>query len=380
MRIVLAPDSFKGSATAIEVCRAMNDGIQRVSHDNEVVFAPMADGGEGTVENLTTAYNGETIKVQVTGPAGDTVLAEYGILNGELCIIEVAETSGLTLVAEKERNPLTATTYGLGQIITDALDKGCRTFVIGLGGSATNDGGCGMASALGYEFEFEDGIKIPAGGGSLKGLKAIKTDKADKRIFESDFRIACDVKNPLCGENGASYIFGPQKGATEEMLPVLDENLKNLAEVIRRDLGKDVLDVPGAGAAGGLGAGAIAFLNGNLYEGVKIIAELLELEDQIKKSDIVFTGEGRCDLQTLGGKTPFGVASIASKYGIPSVIIAGDVDSRLKASQIEGEIEIIGIKTEGMTLEYARGHVYNLISDATKASFTEFVTGFRGPK
>lgn len=373
MRIVLAPDSYKGSATAIEVCRAMNEGLQRVGCDYDVVFSPMADGGEGTVENLTSAYEGQTISVQVTGPVGRPVTAKYGILKGGLCIIETAEASGLTLVEEGERNPLVSTTYGLGQIITDALDRGCRTFVIGLGGSATNDGGCGMAAALGYEFIFDDGCRIPLGGGCLKDLISIRTEKVDKRIFESEFRIACDVRNPLCGLNGASRIFGPQKGASEEMISVLDDNLRHLAEIIHRDLGEDVLNMPGGGAAGGLGAGAVSFLKGRLHEGVKIIAELLELDKKIKGSDIVFTGEGRCDLQTLNGKAPCGVVSIANSYGIPSVIIAGDVDPRLKASQIEGIREIIGIKKDNMTLDYAKGHVYELIADATEASFERFI-------
>lgn len=373
MRIVLAPDSYKGSATAIEVCRAMNEGLQRVGCDYDVVFSPMADGGEGTVENLTSAYEGQTISVQVTGPVGRLVTAKYGILKGGLCIIETAEASGLTLVEEGERNPLVSTTYGLGQIITDALDRGCRTFVIGLGGSATNDGGCGMAAALGYEFIFKEGCRIPSGGGCLKDLISIRTDKVDRRIFESEFRIACDVRNPLCGTNGASHVFGPQKGASEEMICVLDDNLRHLAEIIQRDLGENVLNMPGAGAAGGLGAGAVAFLKGRLHEGVKIIAELLKLDEKIKGSDIVFTGEGRCDLQTLNGKAPYGVVSIANSYGIPSVIIAGDVDPRLKALQIEGIREIIGIKTENMTLDYAKGHVYDLIADATMASFERFV-------
>ncbi|MGN0702343.1 MAG: glycerate kinase [Lentihominibacter sp.] len=373
MRIVLAPDSYKGSATAIEVCRAMNEGLQRVGSDNEVIFSPMADGGEGTVENLTAAYDGQTVCVQVTGPVGRPVTAKYGILKGGLCIIETAEASGLTLVEAEERNPLVSTTYGLGQIITDALDRGCRTFVIGLGGSATNDGGCGMAAALGYEFIFEEGSRIPSGGGCLNNLVSIRTANVDKRVFESEFRIACDVRNPLCGLDGASHVFGPQKGASEEMISLLDDNLRHLAEIIHRDLGEDVLNMPGAGAAGGLGAGAVAFLKGRLHEGVKIIAELLNLDEKIKGSDIVFTGEGRCDLQTLNGKAPYGVVSIANSYGIPSVIIAGDVDPRLKASHLAGIREIIGIKTEDMTLDYAKGHVYDLIADATRASFERFI-------
>ena len=368
MKVVLAPDSFKGSASALEVCRAMARGVSSACESAEIVFAPMADGGEGTVETLVQAYNGRTETVTVTGPAGLPVNAKYGIILKNLCVIEMAESSGITLVPKAALNPMTATTYGLGQLILDALDKGCKTFVIGLGGSATNDGGAGMAQALGYELLDDGGNEIGQGGGALDRLSSIRTDGVDKRLAGADFRIACDVKNPLCGPDGASRIFGPQKGATEKDVEILDGNLKHFAEIIKRDLGKDVSDVPGAGAAGGLGAGAMAFLGGNLHEGFSIISGLLNLESRIQDADLVITGEGKCDSQTLGGKTPFGVVSLAYKHKVPSLIIAGEVSEGLEPLRDMG-VEIVGIKTKDMSTDYAMKHVLELIECVEMTSY-----------
>lgn len=366
MRVVLAPDSYKGSASALDVCSAMAEGIRDVCPEAEIVMAPMADGGEGTVENLISAYDGRFEEVKVTGPAGRPVKARYGIMQDGLCIIEMAETSGLVLLNEDEMNPLLTTTYGLGELIIDALCKGCKTFVMGIGGSGTNDGGCGMAAALGYKFLDADGSEIPLGGGALDRLDSINTDNVDKRLYDASFLIACDVTNPLCGPNGASFVFGPQKGADDEVVRILDKNLKHLSEIIKRDLGVDVCDYPGAGAAGGLGAGSMAFLGGSLKEGVKIIADLLDLEQKIKGADLVFTGEGRCDHQTLGGKAPFGVASVAFANEVPSVIIAGSVGEGVEPFYDMGVREIIGIKNEDMTLEYAKAHARKLIRAAAR--------------
>lgn len=378
MKVVLAPDSFKGSASAMDVCEAMKEGIREIDPNVDIAMAPMADGGEGTVENLVQAYSGQTVAVEVMGPAGKPVTAKYGILRGAqfgegLCVVEVAETSGLTLLRKEERNPMKTTTYGFGQLILDALDKGCKRFVIGLGGSGTNDGGCGMAMALGYELLDEAGMQIGLGGGSLADLAEIRTEHVDPRIFEADFMVACDVKNPLCGTDGASHVFGPQKGATPEDVQVLDANLKRLAEVIKRDMGRDVLEVPGAGAAGGLGAGTMAFLNGTLREGIKIISELLELAQKVSDADLVFTGEGRCDFQTLKGKTPFGVVSVAEEYHVPSIIVAGSVGEGLEPFYDKGVIEIIGLQKEGMTIEYAKKHAQELIKAETKNAFSRFL-------
>jgi len=365
MRIVLAPDSFKGSATALEVCQAMKDGIQRACSDAEIIMAPVTDGGEGLVENLAAACGGERVEVQVTGPAGKPVTAQYAILPGGEAVIEMAQAAGLTLLAEAERNPLETTTYGVGQMIRDALDRGCKSFLLGLGGSATNDGGCGMAAALGYAFLDEAGREISPGGGHLGELTEIKTDKVDPRLADADFVAACDVRNPLCGENGASYVFGPQKGATPDDVKTLDENLSHLADLIQRDLHKDVRDIPGAGAAGGMGAGCMAFLNGRLEEGIKLVSERLQLEDKIKGADLVITGEGKLDKQTLSGKAPLGIVSLAHRYGVPAVIIAGEADPEIS---IEGVHQIIGIREDGMSLEYAKEHVCQLVAEAAKNS------------
>lgn len=374
MKVVLAPDSFKGSLSALEVAEAMRNGILNVDPYAEIEAAPMADGGEGTCDNVIQAFDGSREYVEISGPVGKPVTAGYGIFQENKCVIEVAESSGLTLLTPEERNPLRTTTYGLGQLIKDALDKGCRTFVIGLGGSATNDGGAGMAAALGYGLLDEGGNPIPCGGGGLDRLSRITTENVDKRIFESDFLIACDVKNPLCGKNGASCIFGPQKGADDDMIKVLDKNLGHFADIIYKDLGKAIADIPGAGAAGGLGAGTVAFLNGKLAEGVTIIAELSELDRKIRGADLVFTGEGKCDSQTLNGKTPFGVASIAKKNNVPAYIIAGIVGSGVEPLYDKGVRKIYGIKTKDMTVEYSLANAKKLITEAASRAYTDFIS------
>jgi len=375
MRIVLAPDSFKGSATALEVCLAMEEGVQRVCSDAEIILAPVTDGGEGLVENLTAACGGERIRLSVTGPAGRPAAAAYAILSDGVCVIEMAQAAGLTLLSEEERDPLVTTTRGVGEMILDALDRGCRRFIIGLGGSATNDGGCGMAAALGYGFRDEDGQEIGPGGGSLGRLAEIRTDHVDERIADADFVIACDVKNPLCGANGASHVFGPQKGATAAAVRILDQNLGHLADIIKRDLSQDIRDIPGAGAAGGMGAGCVAFLGGRLEAGIRIVTERMRLEDSIRGADLVFTGEGKWDRQTLSGKAPYGIVSLAKKHGVPSVVIAGDADPETRAAGMEGVRGIIGIRKEGMTLEYAMQHVRQLVADAAEEAMTAFTGG-----
>lgn len=373
MKVVLAPDSFKGSLSALEVVEAMREGILNVDPDAEIEPAPMADGGEGTTDNVIQAFNGSKEYVEISGPMGKPVTAKYGIFKENKCVIEVAESSGLTLLKPDELDPLHTTTFGLGQLIKDALNKGCRTFVIGLGGSATNDGGAGMAAALGYRLLDAAGNDIPHCGGALNRLSRIAADDVDERIFESDFLIACDVKNPLCGENGASVVFGPQKGADAEAVKLLDDNLKHFAEIIYRDLGKQVADIPGAGAAGGLGAGTVAFLDGKLAEGVSIIAELSELEQKIRGADLVFTGEGKCDSQTLNGKTPYGVAAIAKRNGVPAYIIAGTVGNGIEPLYDNGVKKIYGIKTEEMTVEYSQANARTLIIKTAARAYSEFV-------
>ena len=323
MKIVVAPDSFKGSLTAIEVSDAIEQGIREIFPEAEIVKIPMADGGDGTVQCLVNATGGEILKEKVTGPLGDEVLASYGILGDKkTAVIEMAEASGLNLVPENQRNPLITTTYGTGQLIKAALDQGCRKMIIGIGGSATNDGGTGMLQALGAKLLNQEGKEIGFGGGELKKVFRIDTKCLDNRLSETEVLIASDVSNPLCGPKGAARIYGPQKGATPEVIKELDESLAYFAEIIKRDLNKDVKDIPGAGAAGGLGASLIAFLNAELRPGIDIVIEIVKLEQAIKGADLVITGEGKIDSQTIYGKAPIGVARIAKKYNIPVIAVA----------------------------------------------------------
>jgi len=323
MKIVVAPDSFKGSLTAVEVSDAIEQGVREIFPEAEIVKIPMADGGDGTVQCLVNATGGEILKEKVKGPLGDEVLASYGILGDKKrAVIEMAEASGLTLVPENKRNPLITTTYGTGQLIKSALDQGCRKMIIGIGGSATNDGGAGMVQALGAKLLDKNGKEIGFGGGELKKIFRIDTKYLDKRLSETKVLIASDVSNPLCGPKGASQVYGPQKGATPEIIEELDESLAYFAEIIKRDLNKDIKDMPGSGAAGGLGAGLIAFLDAELRPGIEITIEIVKLEQAIKDADLVITGEGKIDSQTIYGKAPIGVAKIAKKYNIPVIAVA----------------------------------------------------------
>jgi len=323
MKVVIAPDSFKGSLTAIEVSDAIEKGVREIFPKAEIIKIPMADGGEGTVQCLVNATGGKILKERVICPLGDEILASYGILaDKKTAVIEMAAASGLTLVPEDKRNPLITTTYGTGQLIKAALDQGCRKMIIGIGGSATNDGGAGMVQALGAKLLDKEGKEIGFGGGELKKIIRIDTKYLDKRLSDTKVLVASDVKNPLCGPKGASRIYGPQKGATPEVIEELDKSLAYFAELIKRDLHKDIKDIPGAGAAGGLGAGLMAFLNAELRPGIEIIIEVVKLKQAIKGADLVITGEGKIDSQTIYGKAPIGIAKIAKKYKIPVMAIA----------------------------------------------------------
>lgn len=324
MKIVIAPDSFKGSLTAMEASTAIERGISQVFPDAVIDKVPMADGGEGTVQSLVDATNGEILTEQVTGPLGEEIEAEYGILgDGNTAVIEMAAASGLPLVPEDKRNPMLTTTYGTGELIKAALDHGCRKLIIGIGGSATTDGGAGVAQALGAKLLDDNGEEIGFGGGELARLAEIDMSTIDSRIAETETEVACDVDNPLTGPRGAAYVYSPQKGATPEMVEELDEALKKFADIVKRDLGIKVDDVPGAGAAGGLGAGLMTFLDAELKSGINIVIEAAKLEEHIKDADLVITGEGMIDSQTIYGKTPIGVARIAKRYNIPVLGIAG---------------------------------------------------------
>ncbi|AAK80778.1 glycerate kinase [Clostridium acetobutylicum] len=350
--IVLAPDSFKESMTAKEVCLAMEKGIKKVNDRINCIHVPMADGGEGTMQSLVDATNGKVYSLNVMGPLLDKVEAQYGILgNGEIGVIEMASASGIHLVPKEKRNPLITTTYGTGELVKACLDRGVKKILIGIGGSSTNDGGVGAIKALGAKFLDEEGKDIGFGGGSLSKLRKIDLSELDERLSKVEIEVACDVNNPLCGKNGASNIFGPQKGATKEMVETLDENLKHYAKIIKEQCKKDVIDMPGAGAAGGLGAGLVAFLDGKLERGIGLVIKYSGLEEKVKDCDIVFTGEGSIDYQTKFGKTPIGVAKLAKKYDKPVIALAGRVGDNIEDLYEEGIDSIFGIIRGVKTLE-----------------------------
>ena len=367
MKIVVAPDSFKGSLTAVEVSDAIEQGVRETFPEAEIVKIPMADGGDGTVQCLVNDTGGEILRKKVTGPLGDEVLASYGILGDKkTAVIEMAEASGLTLVPENKRNPLITTTYGTGQLIKAALDQGCRKMIIGIGGSATNDGGAGMVQALGVKLLDREGKEIGFGGGELKKVFRIDTKYLDNRLSETKVLIASDVSNPLCGPKGASRVYGPQKGATPEMIKKLDESLAYFAEIIKRDLNKDVKDIPGAGAAGGLGASLIAFLDAELRPGIEIIIEIVKLEQAIKDAALVITGEGKIDSQTIYGKAPIGVAKIAKKYNIPVIAVAAIISDDADIVHQYGINTLIKISEPPMSLAEPKTKKVQLIKRCIK--------------
>ena len=354
MKFILAPDSFKESMTAKEACIAMENGIRKVFKDAQCIHIPMADGGEGTVDALIESTNGKTYKVDVTGPLGNKVKAKFGILGDmKTAVIEMAEASGLHLVKLKDRNPLITTTFGTGELIKYALDMNVEKIIIGLGGSATNDGGVGMLQALGAKFKDINGKEIGFGGEALKDLYKIDLSDFDKRISNVKIEVACDVKNPLTGEKGASFVFGPQKGGSKEALEILDNNLKHYADIVRKDLGKEIDKVEGAGAAGGLGAALIGFCTGELKSGIDLVIKYSNLEDKLKGSDYGFTGEGSIDFQTKFGKTPIGVAKISKKYNVPVIAFGGNVGEGIDDLYSLGIDSIIGITPRIMLLDEA---------------------------
>lgn len=354
MRFVLAPDSFKESLTAKEVADAMEIGIKKVFPDAECIKVPMADGGEGTVQSLVDGTNGKMYEVSVTGPLGESVNARYGILgDNETAVIEMAEASGIHYVEKEKRNPLITTTFGTGEVIKAALDKGVKKVIIGIGGSATNDGGAGMIQALGGRLLDQYGNDLPFGGGALNKLSKIDLTNFDKRINDIKIEVACDVNNPLTGEEGASAIFGPQKGATEEMINMLDSNLSHYAKIVKDQLGKDMASKNGAGAAGGLGFALISFCNGELKPGIEIVIKYSNLDTKIQGASYVLTGEGSIDEQTKFGKTPYGVAQIAKKYKIPVIAVAGNIGKGVEELYDLGFNSILSIMPGVMTLEKA---------------------------
>ncbi|MBD9643322.1 MULTISPECIES: glycerate kinase [Pantoea] len=326
MKIVIAPDSYKESLSALEVASAIEAGFREIFPEAEYVKIPVADGGEGTVEAMVAATQGNIVRLTVTGPLGKPVEAFYGLSGDErTAFIEMAAASGLELVPAAQRDPLITTSFGTGELIKDALDRGVDHFIIGIGGSATNDGGSGMMQALGAQLLDEHGKQIAYGGGALPQLARIDIEQLDARIKQCRFEVACDVSNPLTGDKGASAIFGPQKGATPELVQQLDKALEHYATLIHRDLDIDVLHIDGGGAAGGMGAALHAFCQAELRSGIEIVTEALGLAEQVKDADLVITGEGRIDSQSINGKVPIGVAKVAKQFDKPVIGIAGSL-------------------------------------------------------
>jgi len=362
MKIVIAPDSYKESLSATQVAQAIEKGFREIFPDAHYVSVPVADGGEGTVEAMIAATQGAVHTARVTGPLGEPVAACWGISgDGATAVIEMAAASGLALVAPELRNPLITTSRGTGELILQALDKGASNIIIGIGGSATNDGGAGMVQALGARLMDANGKEIGHGGGSLISLNHIDLSGLDPRLQACTIHVACDVTNPLTGESGASRIFGPQKGATEAMIVELDRSLEHFADVIKKDLHIDVKRVPGSGAAGGMGAALMAFLGAELRSGIEIVTQALNLEEHIHDCTLVVTGEGRIDSQSIHGKVPVGVAQVAKKYHKPVIGIAGSLTSDVGVVHQYGIDAVFSVLTTIGTLEEAfRGAFDNI--------------------
>ena len=352
-KIVVASDSFKGSLTSLEVAAGAEQGIHEVFPECEVVKVNVADGGEGTMDALRSTLGGQWVTVAAADPLGCPRDVSYVVLSdGKTAVIEMSAASGLPLLEPQERNPMLTSTFGTGEMIVDALSRGCRRFLVGIGGSATNDAGMGMLEALGLRFIDKDGKVLPGRGESMSEVVDIDMSHVSPEVKESEFIIACDVDSPFCGPRGAAYVFSPQKGADPQMVAELDAGMEHLAEVIARVVGKDIKDVPGAGAAGGLGGGFLAFLNSRLERGIEMVLDAIAFDDIIRGSDLVITGEGRVDSQTLTGKTPFGIMKRAQKQNIRTVAIGGSVKLG-DDDDVSGFDSIWPVTPEGMPLEEA---------------------------
>ena len=353
-KIVVASDSFKGSLTSLEVADSAERGVHEVFPDCEVVKVNVADGGEGTMEALRQTLGGKVVHIDVSDPLGRLVSAPYVILDdGITAVLEMSAASGLTLLRPDERNPMRTSTYGTGQLIADALSKGCRKFLVGIGGSATNDAGMGMMRALGCRFLDAEGKELDGTGSSLINVEDIDVSCLAEGLNESEFIVACDVDSPFYGPKGAAFVFSPQKGADRDMVDALDKGLEHFASVVRHVMGRDVAEIPGAGAAGGLGGGFLAFTNARLERGVEMVLDAIGFDNMIRSSDLVITGEGRVDFQTLTGKTPYGVLKRARKQNIPVIAIGGSVTLSDEEVLKAGFAGAYAVTPAGMPLEEA---------------------------
>jgi len=360
MKIVIAPDSFKESMTALEAAEAIEEGFKKVLPNEQYTKVPMADGGEGTVQSIVDATGGTFKNLKVTGPLEEKVDAFYGLSGDKkIAVIEMATASGLDKIKKEDRNPLLTTTYGFGELIHDALDEGVEELLLGIGGSATNDGGAGMIMSLGGKLLDNNGDSIPPNGQGLKKLHSIDASEMHPRIKDVKIKVACDVDNPLLGNNGASYVYGPQKGASLGQIKTLDKNLAHFSKIIEETLNIKVKDVPGSGAAGGLGAGLLAFLNAELERGGDLLVELLDLDNKIKTADLVITGEGGINHQTIFGKTPVAVSKVAKKYTVPTIALSGSLSEGYESIFDEGISAVFSIIPQLTNLNNAlnNGHI-----------------------
>ncbi|KLI41025.1 glycerate kinase [Brachyspira hyodysenteriae] len=363
-KIIIIPDSFKGSAGSLEICNYIERGVLKVIKDADIIKIPVADGGEGTVESILYAAGGNIKKINVKNPEGKIIEAKYGIINKEKAVIEMAEASGLTLVDDKTRNPLKYSTYGTGEFIKDAVNNNIKEILIGIGGSATNDCGIGMANALGYKFLDKNNNELEAIAENMIKVKDIDDSNVDKRIFDIKITAACDVKNPLYGKNGATAVYGKQKGVTEETFDILDNGLKNIAKIIKEKFGKEIDYMEGAGAAGGLGGGLVAFCNAKLKSGIDAVLDIIDFETKIKDASLIITGEGAIDGQTKEGKVPVGVAKRAGN--IPVIAIVGEIREEADIVYDLGIKSIMPLCTKSMTLEESISNTAALVENASE--------------
>ncbi len=378
MRILLAPQSFKGSLDAADVARAMARGVRQVFPDADLDLLPIADGGEGTVQALVQASGGHTVTTRVMGPMEEAVNATWGLLgSGDTAVVEMAAASGLPLIPRSVRNPLRATTYGTGELIRHALDHGIDRLIVGLGGSATNDGGAGMAQALGARLLDKEGNQIPLGGAGLERLDRIDVSDLDPRVRDVAVEAAVDVNNPLCGPEGASHVYGPQKGADAATVRQLDAALDHYAAVIRRDLGRDVRDIPGAGAAGGMGAGLLAFLHARIEPGVNILFRALHVDERIQRASLVLTGEGRMDSQDIYGKAPMAIVARANRHGVPVIAVVGSTSRDYRVVFDHGLDAVIGVVNRPMSQDRAIHETAGLVAEAAMRAMRIVRVGMR---